>query len=216
MQRDSDPNGTGSASGRLAIRSALRRLMSAAVCAAVLVPIGAVAASLERLTPVVTDVPPSISMEKRVLYVMYPIWEDYRIDIYPDLTVVFQTRVHDANDRRHIRSEVRGAITTATMDQLLGDFRDLGFLGLPEMNKSDGPGRKTSTEYAEEYMLTLREKAGSHTVILSGRRPNKPSGAIVELVDRIKQASGVRQWACPKLARPLPENRDYEICGTPN
>lgn len=151
---------------------------------------------------------PIVSLEKRTLRSMTNLGQEYRIDIYRDLTVVFNGF---ANTR--IKGEARGRVSQDRLIKILSGFSDIRFLELDpvygwERRKSDQPVVESETLFT----LTFRFREANHTVQVSSVVPTGTPPGIYLLIDRIKQASGSRQWACPALAIPSLGGDPQEIC----
>ena len=157
-----------------------------------------------------TDVLPMISLEKRTVRSMTNLEQQYRIDLYRDLTVVFHGF---ANTR--IKGEARGTISQDRLIKIISGFSDIRFLDLDpiygwERRKPDQP----VVEGEDLFTLTLRYREANHTVQVSSVVPAGTPPGVHLLIDRIKQASGGRQWACPALGTQSPRV-SMDVCEFP-
>lgn len=154
---------------------------------------------------------PMFSLEKRTMLSMTGLGQEYRIDIHPDLTVVF----HGLTNTRII-GEARGKLTQKQLIRIFSAFSDIRFLKLDPVygwERRDGTQRIVESE--DIYEVTFRVQETKHTVKVSSVVPQGTPPGFFLLIDEIKRLSGARQWACPASATSGRGGRAVDVCEFP-
>ncbi|MCQ1547468.1 MAG: DUF6438 domain-containing protein [Candidatus Accumulibacter phosphatis] len=151
---------------------------------------------------------PIFSLEQRTKRSLTNQYQEYRIEIYNDQTIVF----HGIWNTRLI-GEVQGKISTKQFSQIYAAFVDIGFFDLKSRYGSELRDKRIPLEAESEYTITFHNKDVQKTVVFSNAVPPGIPPGMRLLIDKFKHMSGARQWACPAVAQAFPPHGEFsDVC----
>lgn len=169
---------------------------------------GSSGAYAESLSKEIKPGQPIFSLEKRNKLSQTKLYQEYRIEIYNDQTIVF----HGIWNTRLI-GDVQGKISSQQYYQIYAAFGDIGFFNLEPRYGSELRDKRTPLEAESEYTITFHNKDVQKTVIFSSAVPQGVPPGMRLLIDKIKHMSGARQWACPAVAQTFPPHGEFsDVC----
>lgn len=151
---------------------------------------------------------PIFSLEKRTKRSLGNLYQEYRIEIYNDQTIVF----HGIWNTRLI-GDVQGKISPNQFSQIYSAFVEIGFFDLKSRYGSELRDKRIPLEAESEYTITFHNKDVQKTVVFSNAVPQGVPPGMRLLIDKIKHMSGARQWACPAVAQAHPPHGEFsDVC----
>ena len=151
---------------------------------------------------------PIFSLEQRTKRSLTNQYQEYRIEIYNDQTIVF----HGIWNTRLI-GEVQGKISPKQFSQIYAAFVDIGFFDLKSRYGSELRDKRIPLEAESEYTITFHNKDVQKTVVFSNAVPVGIPPGMRLLIDKFKHMSGARQWACPAVAQAFPPHGEFsDVC----
>jgi hypothetical protein len=150
---------------------------------------------------------PVIVLEKTIARSMTNLDQQYRIEIYQNLNVVF---IGIANTK--ILGQSRGVISKNQYSALLAGFIDVQFSSLDPVYRSDLINHSYAKEGEGGYQLHFRFREVNRSVQIRTDVPLGTPPGVRLLIDYIKRITEARQWACPFNAKPAIGGEMVAVC----
>ncbi|MBL8400159.1 MULTISPECIES: DUF6438 domain-containing protein [Candidatus Accumulibacter] len=169
---------------------------------------GSSGAYAESLSKEIKPGQPIFTLEKRYKRKQTNLYQEYRIEIYRDQTILF----HGIWNTRLI-GDAQGKISNRQFHQIYAAFRDILFSDLKSHYGSELRDKKIPLETESEYTITLHNEDVQKTVVFSNAVPVGIPPGMRLLIDKFKHMSGARQWACPAVAQAFPPHGEFsDVC----